>query len=175
MSARERLLAAIEATVEHVQDEGWQPVDVMNPKRLPEQLVDGVIAAGFGDVAIAKAEAFDEAVAVCQRIQDDARFPESGPGVVAAKITLRGMAAAYRGTDAAPTPDMAGTPEPAWELTVTAPKPGMQSPEWRGEMLIPDNGGLAVIFRPTREALIEAARKLKDAHLNPPAPDVVMI
>lgn len=61
------------------------------------QITDGLPTPALASAAQATAAAFDEAAMVCQRIQDDKEFPESGPGVVAAKIVFRGMAGAYRG------------------------------------------------------------------------------
>jgi len=52
------------------------------------ELVTDLVAV----VAEARTEALNEAADVCQRIQDDALFPDSGVGVVTAKIVLRSLA-----------------------------------------------------------------------------------
>lgn len=42
------------------------------------------------------AKAWEEAADICQRVQDDPAFLESGPGVVAAKIVIRARAVEIR-------------------------------------------------------------------------------
>ena len=83
---RERLVRAVLRPHPKVELRPGEWVTDVGP--VVDELAEVVVAV----VAEARTEALMEAVDICQRIQDDAEFPDSGVGVVTAKIILRSLA-----------------------------------------------------------------------------------